>query len=94
VGRSRTWWDISLVIQFWHHIEHLLLLGQKLTGHNLFGKEVPTSVVQLFVMRVELHLFYNAVVFLPMLIAMYYHLRPPSGEPAAECSCALKSVPA
>src|ERR1700710_916285 len=27
-GLSRTWWTTALVIQFWHHIEHLLLIGQ------------------------------------------------------------------
>src|SRR5262249_9073028 len=26
VGRARTWWTVALVIQFWHHVEHLLLL--------------------------------------------------------------------
>ncbi|MBY0413317.1 MAG: hypothetical protein K2Q18_04095, partial [Bdellovibrionales bacterium] len=25
VGRSYTWWICSFAIQFWHHIEHLLL---------------------------------------------------------------------
>src|SRR4051812_7015108 len=24
-GRGRTWWTVSLAIQFWHHIEHALL---------------------------------------------------------------------
>src|SRR6202166_5310906 len=27
-GRSRTWWTVALVIQFWTHIEHLLLITQ------------------------------------------------------------------
>jgi hypothetical protein len=90
VGRARTWWDIALVIQVWHHFEHLLLLGQAVFKQNLFGAAVPTSIAQLIVPRVELHLFYNAVVFIPMLIAMYYHLRPPKGDPQASCSCALK----
>jgi hypothetical protein len=46
--------------------------------------------------RVEIHLFYNAVVFMPMVIAMYYHLFPPRGEELAACSCALhrEAVPA
>src|SRR5258706_5514934 len=72
-GRARTWWTIALVIQFWHHIEHLLLLIQAQSGHDLFGKKVPTSVMQLFFPRVELHLFYNSIVFIPMIIAVYYH---------------------
>src|SRR5262245_24464554 len=32
VGRARVWWTVALVIQFWHHIEHLLLLIQAQTG--------------------------------------------------------------
>jgi hypothetical protein len=69
---------ISFWIQFWHHIEHLLLISQYMTGHNLFGRPVPTSIIQLWIPRVELHLFYNAIVFIPMVIAMYYHLFPPA----------------
>ena len=40
------WWTIALGIQFWHHIEHALLQGQVLTGHNLFDRPVPTSIAQ------------------------------------------------
>jgi hypothetical protein len=88
-GRSRTWWTIALVIQFWHHIEHLLLIGQATLHHNLMGKPVPFSVLQFFFPRVELHLFYNSVVFIPMVIAMYYHMFPPASEPQehANCTC-------
>lgn len=92
VGRARRWWDIALAIQFWHHFEHALLLFQvAVLHHNLFGSKVPTSIVQLFVPRVELHLFYNAVVTIPMLIAMWYHLFP-SREEAQKmtCTCAVK----
>lgn len=99
MGRSRTWWTASLVIQFWHHIEHLLLQGQYILHKNLFGSPVPTSVLQwaLFQMggakhqyRVELHLFYNTIVFIPMIIAMYLHMYPSKEELAAHpptCSC-------
>lgn len=87
-GRARTWWMISLVIQFWHHFEHLLLIGQYVFHHNLFGKPVPCSILQLYFPRVELHLFYNAVVFIPMVIGMYYHMFPPPGEiEHATCTC-------
>lgn len=87
-GRSRTWWRTALWIQVWHHLEHLLLLLQAATGHNLFGRPVPTSILQLLLPRVELHLFYNAVVFVPMVIAMVYHLRPRSEERSLmRCSC-------
>jgi hypothetical protein len=88
-GRARAWWAVAFGLQFWHHIEHLLLLIQAQTGHNFFGKPVPTSIAQLAFPRVELHLFYNSVVFLPMLVAIYLHLRPNSEELAkAACHCA------
>lgn len=88
-GRSRTWWNASLAIQAWHHFEHLILLIQALTGSHLAGKAAPTSIVQLIVPRVELHLFYNAIVFLPMVVAMYLHRHPNALErSAAPCGCA------
>src|SRR6202034_2940302 len=76
-GRSYTWWMIAFWIQFWHHIEHFLLISQATLHHNLFGRPVPTSIVQLFIPRVQLHLFYNSIVFVPMVVAMYYHMFPP-----------------
>lgn len=94
VGRARTWWTVALVIQFWHHIEHALLQGQVIFHHNLFGSAVPTSLIQHWVPRVELHLFYNTIVFIPMVVAMYYHLLPSAAERAHQkCSCALKLIP-
>ncbi len=92
VGRSYKWWMISFWIQFWHHIEHALLQGQALLGQNLFDQPAPVSIVQLWIPRVELHLFYNTIVFIPMAIGMYYHIFPPAGEEAhtAGCSCAWK----
>jgi hypothetical protein len=99
-GRAKTWWTISLGLQFWHHIEHGLLLIQVQTGVFFFGGAVPTSVAQLIMPRVELHLFYNSIVFVPMMIAMYLHLRPsPAEHAAAGCTCAgsrqqLRSQPA
>ncbi len=90
-GRAYTWWMISFGIQFWHHIEHGLLQGQAIAGSNLFGSPVPTSIVQLWIPRVELHLFYNTVVFIPMIVGMYYHMFPPQGEATGHgCSCALR----
>jgi hypothetical protein len=90
-GLSYKWWTAALVIQFWHHVEHALLIGQAISGHNLFGSPVPSSIVQLLIPRVELHLFYNTVVFIPMIIGMYYHVAPPEGEkPSRGCSCALR----
>jgi hypothetical protein len=87
---DRFWWTTALVIQFFHHFEHGILQVQAIVGHNLFGRPVPTSLVQLWVPRVELHLFYNTIVFVPMVIGMYYHLFPPADETARpKCSCAL-----
>jgi hypothetical protein len=83
------WWMIAFWIQFFHHIEHGLLLVQAATGHNLLGRPVPTSLVQLWVPRVELHLFYNTIVFVPMMIGMYYHMFPPAAEAGGQqCTCA------
>jgi hypothetical protein len=86
---DRRWWTIALAIQFFHHIEHALLQIQAILGRNFFGQPVPTSLVQLWVPRVELHLFYNTIVFIPMVVAMYFHLFPTSPEGVTQkCSCA------
>jgi hypothetical protein len=88
IGSARTWWMVAFGIQFWHHIEHLLLLVQAQTGQFLAGRAAPTSLLQLFFARVELHLFYNTVVFIPMVIAVYLHLRPRESEMhKMVCSC-------
>jgi len=95
VGRGRRWWMVAFAIQAWHHVEHLILLGQAAAGANLFGNAAPVSIVQLIVPRVELHLFYNAAVFLPMVIGVYYHLRPNRAERRVlSCSCHPRLVEA
>ena len=95
VGRSYTWWMISFGIQFWHHFEHLLLQGQAIAGQNLFNAPVPVSIVQLWVPRVELHLIYNTLVFIPMVVAMYYHMFPVSEKDVhPHCTCAIQPRPA
>jgi hypothetical protein len=87
-GRSRTWWNVALGIQVWHHFEHFLLLSQVVLHMNLLGSPMQTSILQLFIPRVELHLFYNAIVFAPMVMAMYFHMFPPAGERANPlCTC-------
>ena len=88
VGRGRKWWMASFWIQAWHHVEHLVLLTQAVIGANLLGRAAPSSIVQVLVPRVELHLLYNAMVFVPMVIAMYIHLRPSQTEyEHTSCSC-------
>lgn len=90
IGTSRTWWTVALGIQFWHHIEHALLQGQAVLGQNLFNSPVPTSIAQVWIPRVELHLLYNSLVFIPMVIAMYHHMFPPQGEAThMRCTCAF-----
>ncbi|HAX77574.1 MAG TPA: hypothetical protein DCY88_17485 [Cyanobacteria bacterium UBA11372] len=94
VGQARIWWDTAFVIQFWHHIEHALLLGQSLIHHNFNDFAAPVSIAQLvaqqlsgqppvgqpWLPRIELHLFYNLIVLIPMLIALYYHRFPPANK--------------
>lgn len=90
-GTARRWWNVALVIQIWHHMEHLLLLGQATIGRNLFGQEKPVSVIQLVVPRIELHLLYNMLVLIPLLIAVSLHWFRRDGEQerwGPTCSCA------
>jgi hypothetical protein len=95
-GEARTWWKISLAIQIWHFLEHLLLFVQAQAGANLLGRAVPTSVLQLILPRVELHLFYNAVVMIPMAVAVAFHRYPrPTGRVDLRCTCSrLRGAPA
>jgi len=79
-GAARRWWTVALVIQCWHFVEHFVLLVQAQTGDHLLGRPVPTSVLQLAVPRVELHLAYNALVFVPMAYAVTL-ARPPALAP-------------
>ncbi len=88
-GSARIWWMAAAAIQFWHHLEHALLLGQATLDKNLFGADVPTSVLQLFFPRAELHLAYNAIVLAPLLIGFYLHRHPrsPVEKDGPGCSC-------
>ena len=66
------YWRIAFIFQVFHHYEHFILLLQKLFKTNLFNSPVPISLGQLFIPRIELHLVYNLIVFIPMIIALYY----------------------
>ncbi|RII11145.1 hypothetical protein DSC45_29230 [Streptomyces sp. YIM 130001] len=90
-GPARTWWNLSLGIQVWHHLEHLLLV-QALTGAFLLGRPKQTSIIQLVFPRVEPHVFYNALVFVPMVVAMLLHRRPAAPAHAVRCGCARPPV--
>jgi hypothetical protein len=88
-GTAYTWWMVSFWIQFWHHIEHFILFYQAQTQRYWFGGTVPTSIGQIWIPRIELHLIYNMLVFIPMVVAMYYHAYPPVRDTVkAVCSCA------
>ena len=88
-GTSYKWWMASFWIQFWHHFEHFLLFYQANTHHYFFGGTVPTSIGQIWIPRIELHLFYNTIVFIPMVVAMYYHVYPPARDAVKMvCTCA------
>jgi hypothetical protein len=94
VGRSYTWWMVAFWIQFWHHIEHALLQAQAIIGSNIAGAPVPMSLAQFVIPRVELHLFYNTLVTIPMVIAMFYHMFPtPEEEAHTTCSCSWHPKP-
>ncbi|HKR09266.1 MAG TPA: hypothetical protein VJS39_08765 [Gemmatimonadaceae bacterium] len=93
-GTSHTWWMISFWIQFWHHFEHFLLFYQANTHHYFFGGSVPTSIGQIWIPRIELHLIYNTLVFIPMVVAMYYHVYPPARDTVkSACSCGHHRAP-
>jgi hypothetical protein len=90
-GRSRRYWTLALAVQSWHFFEHALLQMQWLTGYYLFGAAQPTSVIQLWIPRAELHLVYNLVVFIPMLLSVYYHIYQPKDEPVhTGCTCSRR----
>lgn len=58
-------------------------------GGLMAGPPAPFSPLMLAVRRVEVHLFYNTIVTLPMVVAMYYHMFPSPGEEAhMGCNCA------
>lgn len=91
-GSARKWWTAALLIQVWHHLEHLLLLGQAVLGTNLLDKPKPVSIVQLVLPRVELHLLYNMLVLVPLLVAIGLHWFPRPGEgDDRRCSCAKRA---
>ncbi len=74
-GRALRWWNIALLIQAFHLLEHTLLFAQAQGGFRLFGASEPSSILQVFFPRIELHLFYNSVVTVPIVVAMFLHMR-------------------
>jgi hypothetical protein len=74
-GSARTWWDAALIIQIWHLFEHTLLFVQAQGRFTLWGANEPTSVLQLLWPPIELHLFYNSSVTVPIVIALFVSRR-------------------
>jgi hypothetical protein len=90
-GASRGWWLASTIIQGWHLVEHSTLQIQATIGTNLFGSPVPTSFLQPIIPRPELHLVYNLIVFVPMIVAMWLHTRP-AQDALIDCNYAAPPV--
>lgn len=94
---ARAWWSVALTVEVWHQFEHVILLFQRVTGNFFFGEVMPTSILQLVVPRIELHLTYNTLVFLPMVLALIAHCFPAAGEAMSDCGCCRRqrwNVPA
>lgn len=85
-GRARVWWNRALWFSTFHLMEHFGLFYQAQTGRYWFHRSVPTSVIQYFIPRIELHLFYNTIVTILVSVAMYYHFKRRKHEASAE-SC-------
>jgi len=69
-GAARQWWLLALGLQLWHYCEHFLVVMQVGTGWRLAGEPMPTSILQLLAPRVDMHEFYNAIVTIPMVVAI------------------------
>lgn len=70
------------------------LEGTPDTGFNGLMKGPPAhafSGLLLAVRRLEVHLFYNTIVTIPMVVAMFYHMFPSPGEEAhMGCNCSWR----
>jgi len=69
-GKSIRFWRYGYRWSIWHLFEHTLLFAQALTHHNLFGRPAPISILQLIFPRIELHLFYNSIITVYVLMAL------------------------
>jgi hypothetical protein len=62
------WWEIALWLAFYHHIEHIILLSQAISGQNFCT--FRCSLGSFLMPRIELHFFYNLIILIPMGIAI------------------------
>jgi hypothetical protein len=79
-ARSFKWWKTTLLLQHYHHLEHLILLVQAIVGVNLFNFPKPISIGQLWFPRLELHFAYNLMVLIPMILAFDPWRKKVSGD--------------
>jgi len=63
-------WVAGWIAAFFHLVEHSLLFAQAVSHHYLFGATQPTSLLQLLVPRIELHLFYNTIITILMILSL------------------------
>jgi hypothetical protein len=85
---ARKWWIAAYWFSLFHCIEHSFLFVQAQTHVYAFGRSEPTSFIQYFIPRIELHLFYNSVITILVSIAMYYKFRK-SCEKCLDKSCQI-----
>lgn len=64
-------WSFAMWFQVFHFFEHNVLMLQVISGHNLLGASVPTSLGQALIpqMRAELHFVYTLIATIPMVTA-------------------------
>lgn len=74
-GLAQRWWITALIIQTWHFIEHAVMLAQAHSGMYLFDASKPTSLLEVLLPRIELHFLYNALVFVPTVVAVILYWR-------------------
>ena len=70
------WWAVALAIQFSHHSGMRCCRPRRL-GTHLLWFTVPTSVAQLW-FPPSSSTFLQHIVFVPMMVAMYFHMFPPA----------------
>lgn len=66
-ANNKVWWMRAIYLQHYHHLEHVLLLAQALSGVAMVNR---ISIGGLFFPRLELHFFYNLMVLIPMSLGI------------------------
>jgi hypothetical protein len=79
-ARSKRWWKTTVLLQHYHHLEHLILLIQAIVGVNLLDSQSPISIGQFWFSRLELHFAYNLMVLIPMILAFQPWRKKSTGD--------------